>query len=51
MSDIKGFIENGGMVGFLKKSGSLKIEINTINVQSVNLKVGAPLLKIAERIL
>lgn len=51
VSDISGFIESGGMVGFLKKDGNLKIEINIKNVKNVNLKVGSPLLKIANRVL
>ena len=47
VSDIGGFADQGGMIGFFKDQGRVKFEINTTVLKATRLRIGSQLLKIA----
>jgi hypothetical protein len=51
ISDGEGFIERGGMIGFIKNDARIRLEINKSAVESAGLKIDAQLLEIAFRVI
>lgn len=51
LSDLDGFIENGGMIGFLVENNKVRFEINLDNVHKENVKIGSQLLGLAKRVI
>ncbi|MFA5265659.1 MAG: YfiR family protein [Opitutaceae bacterium] len=47
VSDLPGFAERGGMIGFASKRGRVQIEINVPRARSVGLRINSKLLEIA----
>ncbi len=50
VSEIKEFIESGGMINFLIKENRVGFEINTSAAESVGIKFRSKLLRVAQRI-
>jgi len=48
VSDMSGFAQNGGMIGFIIENGRVRIEINLDTVHSAGLKISAKLLEVAK---
>ena len=44
----EGFIEQGGMIGFVNKEGKIKLQINLKTIKQSGLKVSAKLLEVAD---
>lgn len=51
VSDIPGFVERGGMIGFIKEGDRVKIEINLSAARQAGLEIGAELLEVARLVL
>lgn len=51
VGDSEGFIERGGMIGFVMDDQKLRFEVNLDAVEAANLRVSSQLLKLAARIL
>lgn len=50
VSDSEGFIDKGGMIGFVMSEGKIKLEVNTRAVSTAGMRVDAQLLEIALRV-
>lgn len=51
VSDIDGFADNGGMIGFVNSDGKIKLEINKKSATGSSLRVNAQLLEIALKVI
>lgn len=51
VSDIDGFIEKGGMIGFVNHNNKIKLEVNARSVTDAGMRVDAQLLEIALRVI
>jgi len=51
VSDMDGFAENGGMIGFVTSDGKIKVVVNTRSVSSAGMRVDAQLLEIALKVI
>lgn len=50
VSDITGFVEQGGMIGFVPEQGRVRIEINITRARLAGLSISSKLLEIARNI-
>jgi len=50
ISDIDGFMEHGGMIGFIKVGNVVRFEISLKNTRSAGLEMSAKLLELAIRV-
>ena len=50
VSDAEGFVDKGGMVGFVMNDNKIKLEVNTRAVGQAGMRVDAQLLEIALRV-
>lgn len=50
VSDIDGFAESGGMIGFVTSDNKVKVEVNTKAASAAGLRVDAQLLEIAVKV-
>lgn len=50
VSDIDGFADGGGMIGFVASDSKIKVEVNTKSVTRAQMRVDAQLLEIALRV-
>ncbi len=50
VSDSPSFVDNGGMVGFVKEGAHVGFEINVNSVELVGIHIGAQLLKLAKKV-
>ena len=50
ISDIGGFIEHGGMIGFIKVGNVVRFEINLKSARAAGLEMSAKLLELASRV-
>ena len=50
VSDIKDFIESGGMIGFVTVNNKIKFEINVKNSMDAGIKYRSQLLEVAEQL-
>lgn len=48
VSDVDGFVHNGGMIGFVKKNGRLHFQINQQAAKAANIRMSSRLLKLGE---
>jgi len=48
VGDSEEFIAQGGMIGFVKREGKIKLQINLKTIKQSSLKVSAKLLEVAE---
>jgi hypothetical protein len=48
VSDIAGFADLGGVIGFINKNKKIKVRINLTNARNSNIRISALLLEIAE---
>ena len=51
VSDIDGFAEKGGMIGFVLSDSKIKVVVNTKSVTQAGMRVDAQLLEIALRVI
>lgn len=51
VSDIPGFAERGGMIGFVNAGGKIRFEVNVAAVSDAGLTVSSELLKVAVRVI
>ena len=51
VSDVKGFVDAGGMINFVIKEDRVRFEINPDAAAHVGIKIRSKLLRVAERIL
>jgi len=51
VSDVEGFVERGGMIGFSKRANQVGFEINVDAVERVGLRISSQLLKLATRVI
>lgn len=47
VSDLEGFARHGGIVGFYREGGKIRLEINTRAAEEANLKISSKLLELA----
>ncbi|MDD2660913.1 MAG: YfiR family protein [Methylococcales bacterium] len=45
-----GFIDQGGMIGFVNKDGKIKLQINQKTIEQSGLKISAKLLEVADTV-
>ncbi len=50
VSEIKGFVDNGGIINFLVKKDSVRFEINNGSARRVGIKFSSKLLRLAEKV-
>ena len=50
ISDLPEFVENGGMIGFVKDKNKIRFEINLDAVQKENIKIRSQLLTLAKKV-
>ncbi|MBY0408439.1 MAG: YfiR family protein [Rickettsiales bacterium] len=51
VSDVEGFAEKGGMIGFVMSDGKIKVVVNTHSATQSGMRVDAQLLEIALRVI
>lgn len=51
VSDIDGFVDNGGMIGFVASDNKIKLEVNTKPVHAAGMRIDAQLLEIALKVI
>ncbi len=51
VSDIDGFADKGGMIGFVLNEGKIKVVVNTKSVSQAGMRVDAQLLEIALKVI
>jgi hypothetical protein len=51
ISDATGFIEEGGMVGFMEKQGSIRLGLNMYRLEKAKITVDPKLIEIAARLI
>lgn len=51
VSDIDGFVDRGGMIGFAPSDNKVKLEVNTKSASAAGMRVDAQLLEIAKRVI
>ena len=47
VSDVEGFVEEGGMIGFRKEANTIRFDINQATAEKAGLKVSSKLLQLA----
>jgi len=50
VSDIRGFVNRGGIVGFIEKGNKIRLEVNNTLASKNKIKISSKLLKLAENI-